>query len=196
SLDSPGLTVYAAVAQSPGAAGEFVVRTSRADAIVISTIRDRLKTVSVDSVVKIESMDDVVGSIEAPWRANLALFGAFAVFTVAVSCLGLYALLAYVVVGHRREIGVRLVLGAPPTRVAIEVVGLGARLVFAGLVLGWLAAAALTPLMTSLLFEVRPSDPVALTVAPLAFVLAALVPCAVPAIRAARTEPAICLRAE
>src|SRR5262249_34742995 len=71
SLDSPGLTVYAAVAQSPGAAGEFVVRTSRADAIVISTIRDRLKTVSVDSVVKIESMDDVVGSIEAPWRANL-----------------------------------------------------------------------------------------------------------------------------
>jgi putative ABC transport system permease protein len=105
-------------------------------------------------------------------------------------------MLAYAVLMQRREIGVRLVLGATPARIAIGVVAIGARTVVAGSIIGAAAAAALTPLMRSILFEVTPLDPLTLAVAPLMFAAVALAACAVPAVRAARIEPAVCLRAE
>ena len=97
---------------------------------------------------------------------------------------------------QRREIGVRLVLGATPTKIALEIAAVGARAVVAGSVIGAAAAAGLTRLMTSILFEVAPFDPVTWAAATLAFAVVAFAACAVPAVRAARTEPAICLRAE
>jgi ABC-type antimicrobial peptide transport system permease subunit len=196
SLDSPGLTVYAPVTQSPDRASELMVRTAGADALVLSRIRERLRAINGNSVVKIESMDDVLLSLEAPWRATLAIFGAFAVLTVIIACMGLYAMLAYAVIAQRREIGVRLVLGATPTRMALDIAAVGGRTVAAGAIIGAAAAAGLTPLMTSILFEVAPSDPVAWAAATIAFAAVAFAACAVPALRAARTGPAICLRAE
>jgi putative ABC transport system permease protein len=196
SLESPGLTVYAPVTQSPDRASEFVVRTVGGDALVVSRIRERLRAINGNGVVKIEAMDDVVLSLEAPWRANLAIFGAFAVLTVIIACMGLYAMLAYAVIVQRREIGVRLVLGATPTRIAVDIAAVGARTVAAGTIIGAAAAAGLTPLMASILFEVAPSDPFAWAAATIAFAAVAFAACAVPAVRAARTEPAVCLRAE
>jgi len=141
-------------------------------------------------------MDDVVALLEAPWRANLMLFSAFAVFTAVIACLGLHAMLAHAVLAQRRDIGVRLVLGATPARIAIGVVAVGAETVAAGSIAGAFAAAALTPLMRSILFDVAPLDPLTLAVVPLLFAAVTLAACAVPAVRAARIEPAVCLRAE
>lgn len=196
SLESPGLTVYAPVAQSPDRASEFMVRTVGADALVLPRIRERLRAINGNGVVTIEAMDDVLLSLEAPWRANLAIFGAFAVLTVIIACMGLYATLAYAVIVQRREIGVRLALGATPTRIALDIVAAGARTVAAGAIIGAAAAAGLTRLMTSILFDVAPSDPATWAAVALAFAAVAFAACAVPAVRAARTEPAICLRAE
>jgi putative ABC transport system permease protein len=195
SLESPGLTVYAPVTQSPDRASEFVVRSVGADALVVSRIRERLMAINGNGVVKIEAMDDMVLALEAPWRANLAIFGAFAVLTVIIACMGLYAMLAYAVIVQRRAIGVRLVLGATPMRIAVDIAAAGARTVAAGTIIGAAAAAGLTPLMASILFEVAPSDPFAWAAA-IAFAAVAVAACAVPAVRAARTEPAVCLRAE
>jgi putative ABC transport system permease protein len=196
SLESPGLTVYAPFAQSPDRINEFMVRTLGADAVLISSIRERLRAINGNSAIKIESMDDVLALLEAPWRANLTLFSMFAVLTALIACMGLNAMLAYAVVMQRREIGVRLVLGATPSRIAIGVVAIGARTVAAGAIIGAGAAAALTPLMRSILFEVTPLDPLILAAAPVMFAAVALAACTVPAVRAARTEPAVCLRAE
>ena len=162
-----------------------MVRTPGADAVLVSSIRERLRAINGNSAIKIEAMDDVVALLEAPWRANLALFSTFAVLTALIACMGLNAMLAYAVLMQRREIGVRLVLGATPARIAIGVVAIGARTVAAGSIAGAAAAVALTPIMRSILFEVAPLDPLVLTAAPLMFVAIALAACAVPAVRAA-----------
>jgi ABC-type lipoprotein release transport system permease subunit len=110
--------------------------------------------------------------------------------------MGLYGMLAYAVVMQYREIGLRLVLGATPARIAWAIVAAGARTIAAGTIIGVAVAAALTPLMTSILFEVAPNDPLILAAAPVTFAAIALAACAVPAVRAARIEPAVCLRSE
>jgi putative ABC transport system permease protein len=196
SLDSPGLTIYAPLSQSPDRINEFMLRTAGADGLLISRLRERLRAINGNGVIKVDAMDDVLASIEAPWRANLALFGAFAVLTVGIACMGLYGMLAYAVVMQHREIGLRLVLGATPARIAWVIVATGARTIAAGAIIGAGAAAALTPLMRSILFEVAPFDPLTLAAAPVAFAAIALAACAVPAVRASRIEPAVCLRAE
>ena len=196
SLESRGLTIYAPFSQSPDRINEFMLRTAGADGLLISRVREHLRAINGHGAIKVDAMDDVVASIEAPWRANLALFGAFAVLTVGIACMGLYGMLAYAVVMQRREIGLRLVLGATPARIARGIVAAGARTIAVGAIIGVGATAALTPLMRSILFEVAPFDPLTLTAAPVAFAAIALAACAVPAIRAARIEPAVCLRSE
>ena len=87
-------------------------------------------------------------------------------------------------------------LGVTPARIARDVVADGARVIVAGSVISVAAAVTLSPLMASILFEVKPADPLTLAAAPLLFAAIAAIACAAPAIRAARTEPAICLRSE
>jgi putative ABC transport system permease protein len=120
----------------------------------------------------------------------------FAAFTVALASAGLYVLLAWSVAGQAREIGVRLVLGATPARIATAVVVDGARIIAGGAVAGLVAAALATRLLRSLLFDVSPLDPVAFFAAPLLLAIAALAATALPAIRASRTAPSVCLRRE
>jgi putative ABC transport system permease protein len=195
-LASPGITLYAPIAQSPDRANQFVLRSSAPAAMVIGPIRSRLQTMNGNGSVTIALMEQVLRTLEAPWRANLALFGAFAGLSVVLAVIGLYGMLAYAVATERREIGVRLVLGATPGRIARDVVMDGARIIALGSVAGAVAAAVLLRLMASILFEVSPADPLTLAAAPILFAVVALIVCALPAVRASRTEPAICLRAE
>jgi ABC-type antimicrobial peptide transport system permease subunit len=146
--------------------------------------------------VKIDRMDDVLAALEAPWRANLGLFSAFALMTVAIACTGLYGMLAYAVVVQRREIGIRLALGATPARIARETLAASGQIIAAGAIIGAGIAATLAPLMRSILFDVAPFDPLTLAVAPATFAAIAFAACVVPARRAARIDPAVSLRAE
>jgi putative ABC transport system permease protein len=195
-LTAPGITVYAPVTQSPDRASEFMVRASAPAAVVIPAIRSRLLALNRNGIVSVAVMDQVLRVLEAPWYANLALFAAFAVISMLLATVGLYAMLAYSVVMQRREIGVRLVLGATAGRIALDIVADGARIIVAGSLIGVAMAIALLRLMAAILFGVSPTDPLTLVTAPLLFAAVAAIACAVPALRAARTEPAICLRAE
>lgn len=199
--------VYVPFAQSPDRIDTLVVRTAANDDAVVPVIRQRLRAMNgppsrggrfgvAGSVVSIEAMEDVVSAHEAPWRANLALFGAFALLTVFIAVTGLYAMMAYTIVEQSREIGVRLVLGATPGRVAGGVIAGALRVVAAGGLIGLGGAAIAGRLMGSLLFGVEPLDPAALFVSPLLLAVVALAACVLPAVRAARTDPAVCLRAE
>jgi ABC-type antimicrobial peptide transport system permease subunit len=93
-----------------------------------------------------------------------------------------------------REYGVRLALGATPGRIVLGVVADGGRVAAVGLAIGVVAALGAASLARSLLFEVSPTDPLTLTIAPLALLAATLVAATLPAVWASRADPAITLR--
>jgi putative ABC transport system permease protein len=122
------------------------------------------------------------------------LLGAFAVAALLLAIVGVYGVLAYALAQRRREIAVRMALGAAPAAVTGMLLRRGLQLTAAGVGIGLLAAAALTQLLEGLLFETRATDPVAFTVAPGILAAVALLATLLPALRAARTDPMLALR--
>jgi predicted permease len=195
-ITAPAFDVYVPFAQSPDRIETLVVRTAGSPEAVAPLIRQRLRALNGDGVVSIEAMEDVVSRHEARWHANLALFGAFAILTLVIAVTGVYAMMAHAVIEQSREIGVRLVLGATPGGVAGSVIAGVLPVVAAGGVTGFAGAVVTGRLMQSLLFGIEPLDPVALLVSPLLLAVIAVAACVLPAVRAARTDPAVCLRSE
>jgi predicted permease len=154
---------------------------------------------SVDAtppLVRVATMKELLEASEAQRRFALVVFGAFALTAVVLAVVGLYGVVARSVEERKRELGVRAALGASPGRVAVLVIRQGMTLAGAGILLGVLGSAAATRALSSLLFGVSPVDALAFggTIALLAAV--SLLACGVPAVRAARVDPAITLRAD
>ena len=135
------------------------------------------------------------GAVEQP-RFYAVFVGFFAALALFLAAFGIYALLSYTVSQRRREIGVRMALGARPGDVVALVVRQGAGLVAAGAVLGLFGAAAASRLLESFLFGVGADDPLTFAAAPVALVAVALVACWLPGRRAARIHPMEALRVE
>jgi predicted permease len=157
------------------------------------TVRRLDPTVSVANVRTLESV--VTGSIAAPRLASLVL-SLFAVVAVVLCAVGVYGVLAMGVAERRQEIGVRMALGAEAAAVSRLVLGEGLAAVGAGLALGLAAAALLSRFLMGLLYGVRPLDPATYLAVAAALGAVALVAGLLPALRAARTDPAIALRSE
>jgi putative ABC transport system permease protein len=193
-LTSARMDIYVSYRQSPFSSGDLMMRSGAATSV--SQIRERLRVINPQGVIRITRMADLVAIHQIPWKANLALFGIFAWLTVLLAVVGLYALLASTVVERSREIGLRLALGAGPRRIVALVLGDGARIALVGAGAGLLAAIAGGRLIRALLFETGPLDVVALSAAPIALIGVAMIACALPALRAASVDPATSLRAE
>jgi len=129
-------------------------------------------------------------------RAAMVLCLLFAGIALALAAVGIYGVLAYAVTQRTREFGVRLALGAPAREVVGMVVGQGVRLALIGLLAGIAGALALTRLMTSILFDVKPGDPTVFVAMALGLMAVALGASAVPSLRAVRIQPASALRYE
>jgi putative ABC transport system permease protein len=144
----------------------------------------------------IRAMDDLLSESMAQPRMQTALLLLFAGVALVLASVGLSGVLACAVTQRTREIGIRMALGASQRSVLGLVLGQGMRLALAGIALGLLAALAVTRVMQSLLYGVRPTD--APTLAAVAFVLAAiaLAACWLPARRAANVDPMVALRNE
>jgi putative ABC transport system permease protein len=141
-------------------------------------------------------MDEILSlSISAP-RSTTSLFVLFALLALALGAMGIYSVVSYSVAERTHEIGVRMAMGAQQSNVLRLVVGEGMKLVCAGIVLGLVGAAALTRFMQSLLYGVRPSDPLTYAGVSLLLLLVALAACYIPAQRALRVDPMIALRYE
>ena len=124
------------------------------------------------------------------------LIGAFAAIAVLLAGIGLYGVVSHAVTQRRREIGIRMALGARSCDVLSGVLRDACAMVAVGLAIGLLGAFALTRVMKSLLFEVSPLDPLALTVACVSMILIGLLAGLLPASRAARVDPLTTLRDE
>ena len=142
------------------------------------------------------TMDEVVSAAVSQQRFLMALLLAFSMLAVILAAVGIYGVLAYSVGERTQEFGVRLALGAKTADVAAMVVRGGLALVAVGLAIGLGGALIVTRLVSGLLFEVSPADPVTMIGVSLLLGLVALVACYVPAWRATRVDPVVSLRAE
>jgi len=153
----------------------------------------------IDSRVPILSavtMREQVGDAIARPRFVMSLSGAFTLCAVVIAAVGVYGVSAYWVTRRRRELAIRLALGASPDRLVASVIGRSLRLAAIGTVAGLAIALAGAQVMRSLLFATDPRDPATFVGIALLLGVIAIVACAVPAIRASRVDPMTTLRAE
>ena len=141
-------------------------------------------------------MRDVVNEATARARFQTLLLAVFAAAAALLSAIGIYGVMSYAVSKRTREIGVRMALGADPRSVLRLVVGQGMAVAFAGGGLGLVGAFLLTRLMASLLYGVRPGDPLTFAAVAAALLLVALAASWIPARRAARIDPTAALRSD
>ena len=145
---------------------------------------------------RLRTMKAVVDESVSSRRFTMFLAGTFAALALALSLVGLYAVVSFSVAERTREMGVRIALGASPTNLLTLVMTEGLSLAAAGVVLGLVAAFGMTRFMQTLLFGVEAHDATTFTVVPLLLFAAAAVGCVVPARRAMRVDPMVTLRAE
>jgi putative ABC transport system permease protein len=175
----------------------LAVRTSLEPTSVTSAIREQVSALDKDlPLYNIATMDHLVSASVAQPRLNLSLLAAFAALALVLAAVGVYGVMAYAVTQRTQEFGIRMALGALPADVLKQVFLEGGRLAAIGLALGLIAALALTRLMASLLFGVKPSDPVTLGMAAALLAFVALAACYIPARRATRVDPLVALRYE
>ncbi|MPZ17394.1 MAG: FtsX-like permease family protein [Luteitalea sp.] len=142
------------------------------------------------------TLEGVVSASVAEPRFLTLLLGIFAGVALALAAVGTYGVMSYTVTERRQEIGIRMALGADGGRVLGMILRQGLTVAMVGLVLGVLGAFALSRLLTSLLFEVPPTDGTAYVSTILVLVMVATAACVIPALRAMRMEPARVLRQE
>jgi putative ABC transport system permease protein len=144
--------------------------------------------------VKIEFMDERVSGLANQSRFITLVVAMFAAFGLLLAAVGLYGVLSFLVGQQTREIGVRMALGATPLNVAVLTLRVAACWTALGALLGLACALLLGRLLRGLLFGVSPQDPLAFAVALAALLITAALAVSLPTARAARVDPAICLR--
>ena len=144
----------------------------------------------------VQTMDDVVAQSEAPRRFNTIVISSFAAAAVLLAVLGIYSIIAFSVASRVQEMAIRMALGSRRSHIVRLVVLSGLRLAAIGCVLGLAGAAAASTILRSFLFHVSPFDPIVMILATLAVFVLALAASALPARRAASTDPLKALRAE
>jgi len=144
----------------------------------------------------VHAMDELIAVSLAQQRFNMLLLGLFAVLALILAAVGVYGAMAYAASQRTHEIGIRTALGAQRRDVLRLVMKDGAKIALFGIASGIAGALALTHLMASLLFEVKPTDPATFAGVAILLALVALAACYIPARRAMRVDPMVALRYE
>jgi len=176
---------------------QWVIRTRVEPHSLAPQIARELRDASGGLAVgTIESMDQVVANSLTSERFNMTLLTIFAAIALLLAAIGIYGVVAYSVQQRTSEIGIRMALGASPQNVRRMVVLQGMILALVGVVLGAAGGLALTRVMRSLLFGVKPWDPVTFVITAFVLSTVAWFACYVPAVRASRVDPMVALRYE
>ena len=164
---------------------------------LIAAARAQVKAVDPDQpIYNIRTMEEIRGESVAPQRLNLMLLSIFAGIAFVLAIVGIYGVMSYAVTQRTHEIGIRMAIGAQPRDVFRMILGQGMFLTIIGMVAGLLGAFGLTRLMATMLFGVRPTDPLTFAGVAVLLVLVALVACYIPGRRATKVDPVNSLRYE
>jgi predicted permease len=175
----------------------IVLRTAQPPETLAGTIHQSVAQLDPSLPIdKLRTMDDVFGEAIGRPRLLAQLLGIFAALALLLAAIGSYGVLSYMVTERRREIGIRMALGADRASVMRMVLSQGVRLTLVGVVVGLAAAFAMNRVLASLLFGVRPSDPATIGAVVAIISGVALVACYLPARVATRVDPMIVLRDE
>jgi putative ABC transport system permease protein len=190
-------TVYWALPQFPQSFMTLVIRTTGDPARLANGVVEQVRALDPEQpVADLKTYDEWLGGAVARRRFSMLLLGGFAGLALALTVIGLYGATAYGVVQRTREFGIRLALGATGRDVLWGVLR-GALLVVAGgIVAGVAGAAALSGLLSALLYEVSPTDPVMFVVIAALLLLVGAVAGYLPARRATKVDPMVAIRAE
>ncbi len=203
-----GTELYFLIDQAPrilpnitGASGigglNVVLRTTLPVASVQQMVEGRVRAADATlPVIRFRAMDEVFSQSLSRPRLLAHLLSAFAGLALLLAAIGTYGVLSYMVTERRREIGIRMALGAPQGNVLGLVMGQGLVLTGIGLAVGLACAFGLTRLMATLLFGVRPTDPTTLIAVAAGIAVVAAIACYLPAYRASRVDPIVVLREE
>jgi putative ABC transport system permease protein len=175
----------------------IVVRTSNESASQISALRSAIG--SVDANIPIfdsRTADEMLSNSLVARRFTMFLLGSFASVALLLACVGLFAVMAYLVSQRTHEIGVRLALGARPADVFKLIIGRGLALAAIGSLVGVGGAWAFGRFLESMLYQIRPTDPITLATAPAMLLVVSTLACYVPARRAMNVDPMRALRYE
>ena len=186
--------IYTAALQDPDVNAKcFVLRGT---GISFDEIRRAVDSGGIEFIENLRTLDYIIDRALLRERLVATLATFFGIVGALLAATGVFALMLYAVEHRRREIGIRMALGAAPARLVGAVVREGARTTLAGVVVGLAAALLAARVLEAFLFGVTPRDPITLTIASLVLLAVSIVACLIPAIRAARVDPLIALRAE
>jgi putative ABC transport system permease protein len=193
----PPPEVYIPFNQAPNATMTLLVRTETAPESVIPAVKGIVAALDKDQAIdKVTTMESLLAQSVAQPRFYSLLFGIFASLALVLAAIGTYGVISYSVAQRTHEIGVRMALGAQPRDMIRMVLGEGAFLAGVGVAAGLGGGLALTRFLRSLLFEIKPTDPLTFASAAILLAIVALLACYIPARRAMKVDPMVALRYE
>jgi predicted permease len=193
----PRATVYLAGTRFPSESWDVIVRANGDPNALVKSLRAAVS--SLDPAVPtsmVTTLDGLVSRTLARDRFTAALLGAFAVVSLLLAAVGIYGVFAGDVAQRRKEIGIRVALGAPSAGVVGLVMGRAMRRALVGIALGMAGALLAANAMRSLLFGVAATDPVSFVGVAVLLLIVAVVATLVPALRAARVSPLVAIRVD
>ena len=163
---------------------------------ILAAVRRAVESLGREYVLRTRTLEQRTDDDFASEWLVAELSGAFSAIALVLSAVGLFALLSYSVTVRRRELGIRLALGASPRGVVVLIAAQGLRILVTGVVVGLLCTWGTNLLLASQLTAVSPFDLLAVVIAPLVLLVVTAVACVHSAMAAARVDPAITLRTE
>jgi putative ABC transport system permease protein len=191
----PYAQVPADVMQFVGRELNYVIRSSSVGSVA-ADVRTAIRELDPQAVVKVNTMEALIRESTAQPRFRTWLIAIFSAFALALACLGIYGVIAYLVTQRYKEIGIRMALGATRANILQLILGRTVKLAAIGIAAGLLAAFFLSRFLSSILFGITAHDPLTFVSVPLALVLVAILAAYLPARRATRVNPVTSLRYE
>jgi predicted permease len=193
---SPFLQILDAVWSGPPQAG-VVLRSVGSPLGMVGAVREAIVKLNSQNVMyEARTMEAIIAESLAARRFSMILLSIFATLALLLSSIGIYGVISYVVGQRTREIGIRIALGAQRSTVLWLMLGEGMKMAMTGVVVGIVAAAGLTRLMSQLIYGVSAADPVTFAGVIIVLTTVAFAACYVPARRAMRVDPMVALRYE
>jgi putative ABC transport system permease protein len=177
--------------------GDLVIRTTRDPRDVAGSLRTSIRNLSDQAILSpISTLEDQLSEQLAPRRFQTSLLGIFSLLALLLAAIGIYGLMHFSVAQRTHDIGVRMALGASRSDVLKMILREGTQLAVVGIAAGLAGAAAVTRLLQSMLFGVKPGDPVTFIAVSMVLAAVALLASFIPAQRATKVDPVVALRYE